>query len=38
MRVLDKEEKNIYESLMKGVKIKKLRCWNHTAPEGFDKA
>lgn len=36
MKVLKKEEKEIYDGLMKNIKIKKLDCWDYKAPNGFD--
>ena len=36
MKVLKKEEKEVYDGLIKNMKIKKLDCWNYKAPKGFD--
>ena len=36
MKVLDKDEKKIYNTMMSMIKVKKLRCWNHTAPDDFE--
>ena len=38
MRMLEDDEKEVYNMMMSNVKRKKLRCWKHTAPKGFDKA
>ena len=37
MKVLDKEEKDIYNWFMQwGCMIKKLNCWNLKAPDDFE--
>ena len=38
MRLLKADEKIVYDTVMSMIKVKKLRCWNKKAPEGFDKA
>lgn len=38
MKVLDKYYKTVYVNFIKNIKFVKLDCWNHKAPEGFDKA
>jgi len=38
MKVLDTADKAVYYHMLAGIKFKKLRCWKHKAPEGFDKA
>ena len=35
MRLLTDVEKSIFEDLMKGIPIEKLKCWDHIIPEGF---
>ena len=35
MKVLDKEEKKIYNTFMKLIKFEKIDCWNVKVPEGW---
>jgi len=36
MRLLDKYEKQIYESIIHIIRPKTIECWDHTAPEDFE--
>ena len=35
MKVLDEDEKKIYNSLMGTVKFETIDCWNKPVPEGW---
>ena len=35
-KVLDKPEKEVYDSVMSGVKFKKIECWKLKAPDDFE--
>ena len=35
MRLLEVDEKRVYDAMMGMIKFKKLRCWNKTIPDGF---
>jgi len=36
MRVLKADEKKIYDSMMKGIKITMLDCWDYKKPKDFE--
>lgn len=38
MRLLEVDEKRLYDSMMKGIKITILDCWDHKKPDDFDGA
>jgi len=38
MRLLEVDEKRIYDSMMKDIEITILDCWDHKKPDGFDRA
>ena len=35
MKVLDKDEKKIYDGLMNGVRFETIECWDRPVPEGW---
>ena len=35
MKVLDKDEKNIYDEIIKSLKFTKVECWDVDIPKGW---